>query len=73
MKIIETTGEFMKKEWNRFRMDSVDDARKLRSLINEQYRSRFIDLENTVLVVPGDISKEVVIGLAAQLGLVCVE
>ena len=59
----------------RWKMDSTDDARRLRDLINDQWehRSRYLDIEGSTLLVPGGIPKQTVIELAARLGLVCIE
>lgn len=65
----------MAKPWTRWKLDSFDDARKLKDLINSQweYRSRYIDQEGSTLLTPKAIPKKTVIELAAQLGLVCID
>ena len=56
-------------------MDSIEDAIKLRDLITSlwKYRNVYIDLEKTVLIIPPRVPKTVVIELAKEIGLVCVE
>lgn len=62
-------------KFNRWKMDSIEDAIKLRDLITSlwKYRNVYIDLEGPVLIIPPRVPKPVVITLAKEIGLVCVE
>jgi len=62
-------------KWKRYKLDSIEDAEKLRNLINFQwkYRSRYIDREKNILIVPQGVSQEDVVSLATTLGLVLIE